>query len=144
MSLESRIRERAYYIWEREGRPEGQDTELWHRAATEIALEDVATSSAVAQGQPAVHNEVSAPAPEPTPESPPAAPVVPIAEPPETPPAAPVETPPAVAVETAAAPVAPAAKPKARKAAAPKATSGEAGPAVAKRVRKPKTPSTPA
>lgn len=27
-----RIRERAYHLWESEGRPEGQDTEYWERA----------------------------------------------------------------------------------------------------------------
>jgi hypothetical protein len=28
------IRERAYHIWEEEGRPDGRDTEFWMRAET--------------------------------------------------------------------------------------------------------------
>lgn len=35
-SLEARIRERAYAIWEHEGRPEGREQEHWERAAREI------------------------------------------------------------------------------------------------------------
>ncbi|WP_084113140.1 DUF2934 domain-containing protein [Belnapia moabensis] len=31
--LESRVRERAYYLWEQEGRPEGRAEEFWARAA---------------------------------------------------------------------------------------------------------------
>jgi hypothetical protein len=30
------IRERAYAIWEEEGRPDGRDWEHWHRAAREL------------------------------------------------------------------------------------------------------------
>ena len=37
---EHRIRERAYAIWEREGRPEGREHEHWLRAEAEIAAED--------------------------------------------------------------------------------------------------------
>ena len=29
---EQRIRERAYHLWEKEGRPEGRDHEFWERA----------------------------------------------------------------------------------------------------------------
>ena len=29
---EHSIRERAYFLWEKEGRPEGRDTEFWERA----------------------------------------------------------------------------------------------------------------
>jgi hypothetical protein len=32
-TLESRIRERAYHIWEANGRPAGRDKEFWHRPA---------------------------------------------------------------------------------------------------------------
>jgi hypothetical protein len=35
-----RIRERAYEIWQREGRPHGRDAEHWRRAETEIEAED--------------------------------------------------------------------------------------------------------
>jgi Protein of unknown function (DUF2934) len=37
---EHRIRDRAYAIWEREGRPEGKDQEHWLRAEAEIAAEE--------------------------------------------------------------------------------------------------------
>jgi Protein of unknown function (DUF2934) len=33
------IRERAYYIWEREGRPHGRDYEHWVRAQVELIAE---------------------------------------------------------------------------------------------------------
>jgi hypothetical protein len=36
---ERRIRERAYDIWQREGRPHGRDAEHWRRAAAEIEAE---------------------------------------------------------------------------------------------------------
>ena len=36
---ERRIRERAYEIWEREGRPEGREAEHWERAEAEIAAQ---------------------------------------------------------------------------------------------------------
>ena len=34
---ESRVRERAYLIWEAEGRPEGKAAEHWTRALKEVA-----------------------------------------------------------------------------------------------------------
>jgi hypothetical protein len=34
---EDRIRERAYYLWEANGRPPGRDEEFWHRACDVIA-----------------------------------------------------------------------------------------------------------
>ena len=37
---ETRIRERAHEIWEREGRPEGAQEEHWRRACEEIDAED--------------------------------------------------------------------------------------------------------
>jgi hypothetical protein len=36
---ERRIRERAYDIWQREGRPHGRDAEHWQKAAAEIEAE---------------------------------------------------------------------------------------------------------
>lgn len=30
------IRERAYYLWEQEGRPHGRDTEFWMRAVVAV------------------------------------------------------------------------------------------------------------
>jgi Protein of unknown function (DUF2934) len=38
-TLEDRIRERAYYLWEGSGRPAGRDEEFWHRAI-EMAVGD--------------------------------------------------------------------------------------------------------
>jgi hypothetical protein len=35
-SQEAAIRERAYAIWEAEGRPDGRDWEHWYRAAHEV------------------------------------------------------------------------------------------------------------
>lgn len=39
---EQRVRERAYQIWEGEGRPEGKSDEHWRRAQAEIAAEESA------------------------------------------------------------------------------------------------------
>ncbi len=36
---EARIRQRAYEIWQSEGRPEGRDVEHWQRAEAEIMAE---------------------------------------------------------------------------------------------------------
>jgi hypothetical protein len=33
---EDRMRERAYQIWEEQGRPEGRDLEHWHEAARQL------------------------------------------------------------------------------------------------------------
>lgn len=38
--IERRIRERAYRIWEEEGRPEGRAEDHWEQAKMIIALED--------------------------------------------------------------------------------------------------------
>lgn len=35
--LEHRVRERAYQIWEQEGRPHGRDAHHWQQAAAEFA-----------------------------------------------------------------------------------------------------------
>ncbi|MCW2235728.1 DUF2934 domain-containing protein [Azospirillum canadense] len=37
-----RIRERAYALWERDGRPEGRHIDHWQQATREIAEEDAA------------------------------------------------------------------------------------------------------
>jgi hypothetical protein len=39
MADEKAIRERAYHIWEAEGRPHGRDREHWERASREIGAE---------------------------------------------------------------------------------------------------------
>ncbi len=36
MDTDERVRERAYQLWEAEGKPEGQDVEHWMRAREEI------------------------------------------------------------------------------------------------------------
>jgi hypothetical protein len=38
---EQAIREMAYFIWEREGRPEGCDRDHWERAIVEISGGDI-------------------------------------------------------------------------------------------------------
>jgi hypothetical protein len=39
MSDDKAISERAYHIWEAEGRPQGRDREHWERASREIEAE---------------------------------------------------------------------------------------------------------
>ncbi len=39
---EQRIRERAYHLWEADGRPHGRDQEFWERARELIGMEDSA------------------------------------------------------------------------------------------------------
>ena len=43
---EEAIRERAYHIWEREGRPHGRDFEHWVRAQVELIAETPPTMTA--------------------------------------------------------------------------------------------------
>lgn len=50
---ERRIRERAYEIWVREGRPHGRDAEHWQRAEAEISSESgIAADRAAARSKP--------------------------------------------------------------------------------------------
>jgi hypothetical protein len=39
------IRERAYWLWEEEGRPDGRQLDHWHRASREIAGRAAATAA---------------------------------------------------------------------------------------------------
>ncbi len=52
--IESRIRERAHQLWEREGRPEGREAAHWDMAKEQITIEDTQRSATkpnpVAQG----------------------------------------------------------------------------------------------
>jgi Protein of unknown function (DUF2934) len=41
---EQRVRERAYQLWEADGKPHGRDVEYWQRARELIAMEDSAGS----------------------------------------------------------------------------------------------------
>ncbi len=43
--LEQRIRERAYLLWEEDGRPHGRDMEYWERARFLIGIEDNADAA---------------------------------------------------------------------------------------------------
>lgn len=45
VDVEERIRQRAYAIWEREGRPDGRDADHWALAREEIAIEDNLSST---------------------------------------------------------------------------------------------------
>jgi hypothetical protein len=45
------VRERAYYIWEREGRPQGREAEHWHAAMEELTSEAAPVDLAVAVAQ---------------------------------------------------------------------------------------------
>lgn len=44
---EEKIRERAYFIWEREGRPEGREAEHWHAAVLELTVETNGTNGTI-------------------------------------------------------------------------------------------------
>jgi len=37
---EQRVRERAYHLWEVEGKPHGRDVEFWQRAREQIGMEE--------------------------------------------------------------------------------------------------------
>ena len=41
---DSRIRERAYHLWEADGRPHGREREFWERAEELIGMEENATA----------------------------------------------------------------------------------------------------
>jgi len=41
---EHRIRERAYHLWEAEGKPHGRDVEYWERARELVGMEESAGS----------------------------------------------------------------------------------------------------
>ncbi|HYZ21105.1 MAG TPA: DUF2934 domain-containing protein [Rhodopila sp.] len=41
---EQRVRERAYLLWEAEGKPHGRDVEFWERARELVAMEESAGS----------------------------------------------------------------------------------------------------
>lgn len=47
---ETRIRDRAYEIWVREGRPQGRQDEHWRQAEAEIAAETAAAGHPAAGG----------------------------------------------------------------------------------------------
>jgi DUF2934 family protein len=51
-TLEDRIRERAYYIWEASGRPSGRDEEFWQRACEMVAGDTDGGTATVRHGRP--------------------------------------------------------------------------------------------
>jgi len=51
---QQRIRERAYHLWESEGRPEGRDADYWERARELVGMEE-----SPAAGQIPVREEVA-------------------------------------------------------------------------------------
>lgn len=50
-TLDDRIRERAYHIWEASGRPSGRDEEFWQRACEMVATSGDQPSSGVQRRQ---------------------------------------------------------------------------------------------
>jgi len=59
-TLEDRIRERAYYLWEASGRPPGRDAEFWHRASDVIAGDETKPKSRRQPTQPRRRSRKSA------------------------------------------------------------------------------------
>ena len=55
-TIKERIRERAYRLWEEEGRPEGRARAHWHMAESLIAAEDKQISGPDPAPPPAVMN----------------------------------------------------------------------------------------
>jgi hypothetical protein len=51
-TLDDRIRERAYHLWEASGRPAGHDKEFWHRAREMVATDDGQPTSTMKRRQP--------------------------------------------------------------------------------------------
>jgi Protein of unknown function (DUF2934) len=45
---EERIRERAYHLWESEGKPEGRAVEFWERAAELVGMEESGLTGQIA------------------------------------------------------------------------------------------------
>ena len=39
-TMEDRVRERAYALWEKDGRPDGRSDEYWQQAQSEVDTED--------------------------------------------------------------------------------------------------------
>ncbi len=51
-TLDDRIRERAYHLWEASGRPAGHDEEFWHKAREMVATDDDQPTSTMQRRQP--------------------------------------------------------------------------------------------
>ena len=53
------VRIRAYYIWEREGRPEGREEDHWHAALRELELETIVANCTGANSSIGTNGEVA-------------------------------------------------------------------------------------
>ena len=58
---ESRIRQRAYHLWEADGQPHGRDQEFWERAEFLIGIEDSAGAGQLPNPQTSPDAVASAP-----------------------------------------------------------------------------------
>jgi hypothetical protein len=58
-----RIRELAYSLWEKAGRPDGQADNFWHMAVAEIAAEELNYDEALDESFPASDPPSHSPAP---------------------------------------------------------------------------------
>lgn len=47
-TIEQRISDLAYAMWEKEGRPDGRTEEFWHRAQSQVESEDNADTAPLA------------------------------------------------------------------------------------------------
>jgi len=56
---EELVRIRAYYIWEREGRPEGRGEDHWHAALRELEIELIVPNGAVEKLSNGTNGEVA-------------------------------------------------------------------------------------
>ena len=61
---EQRVRERAYHLWEADGKPYGRDVEYWGRAREQIAQEESADSNPSSAPDPVRKNGAAAAAQE--------------------------------------------------------------------------------
>lgn len=59
---EQRVRERAYQLWEAEGKPHGRDVEFWERARSLVAAEATAAAEAPPAAKPKAPRKQAAPA----------------------------------------------------------------------------------
>src|SRR5215469_16851123 len=58
---EQKVRERAYFIWEREGRPQGKELEHWQAAISELGLETNGANRTATKGVAATSERKPAP-----------------------------------------------------------------------------------
>jgi hypothetical protein len=56
-SFEKLIREKAYELWERAGRPDGRDDEFWYAAMHEVEADPAEVEEVAAEDAPAVARE---------------------------------------------------------------------------------------